>query len=89
MSKRHRRVSLNAQITAAEICSILLSEGADLHPKDDKNRTTQHYAARYSTPEMVERLVQAGVDVNSVDKNEHNACHRLVERGTLNDERIR
>lgn len=74
---------------AAKICDILVRKGVNLYEKDQKNRTVLHHAARCSTPETVERLVQAGVNVSAIDANGQNACHPAVERGYVSADMIR
>jgi ankyrin repeat protein len=75
---------------AVKICDILLPIGVKLHENDEKkNRTVLHHAARCSTPETVERLVQAGVNLSAIDVNGQNACHRAVERGHVPADIIR
>lgn len=57
-----------ASINDVEALRVLMSKGVDLNEGDYDNRTPLHIAAGAGLFETVRYLVQAGVNVNPVDR---------------------
>ena len=60
----------------SQLVEELLDGGADLNAVDGKGVSVLHYAARYSLPEGVIRLLlQRGADLNAADNNDKTVLH--------------
>lgn len=65
----------------AKIDMALLA-GADVNGRDHFNRTPLFFAAEYSTPEIMQHLIEAGADVNARDLS---TGYSLLEYAAMDD----
>ncbi|TMW69652.1 hypothetical protein Poli38472_001808 [Pythium oligandrum] len=64
------------------VVEMLLADGADIQVVDEDNETIFHAACRGSL-DVVKRMVELGLDVNTVNKYGKNALHAAVESKNL------
>ncbi|KAF4965810.1 hypothetical protein FZEAL_10729, partial [Fusarium zealandicum] len=69
--------------TAFEVCRVLLRNGAHLGNRDSHGRTVLHIAARCDAAATVEVLIEAGIDVKSVDNDGETALHHATSRSDV------
>jgi ankyrin repeat protein len=70
-----------------KIIEILLSQGADIALRDERECTVLHHAAQSGRENIVKMLIKAGCDINALDKNHWtplmNACYWANERAVI------
>jgi len=68
------------------LCLRLIELGADVTiATNDSQLTALHFAARYSELDLVERIIDAGGDVNAADARGWTPLHEAVMVGYLSD----
>lgn len=63
-----------------EVVDLLIENGADVNLKDEHGITPPHRAARYGEKKIVERLIEAGADVDSLT-NRDTPLHKAADEG--------
>jgi len=74
-----------AQNNEVEKIKAALNDGIDINVtrKVDANKSMLHYAVNYSHLNLVNLLVENGINVNIVDKYGETALHKAVEKGAF------
>ncbi|XP_059836098.1 ankyrin repeat and death domain-containing protein 1A-like isoform X1 [Hypanus sabinus] len=62
-----------------DVCHLLMQEGIDVNAKGNKDPCL-HLAVKHNTPQLVQRLLAAGCDINICDSRQQSALHVAVER---------
>lgn len=74
-----------------QVVELLLSEGADIHMKDDFGRCPLHIAVRFGYVELTKFLVSKGANVNEFDRNKNTPltyaylCYIETSKPSLSD----
>jgi len=71
-------LTVAAQKGHLEVCKLLLENGADIHAKDDEDRTALLMAVAGNFGELATLLISKGADPNTVYVDDENASHNLL-----------
>jgi ankyrin repeat protein len=71
-------LTVAAQKGHLEVCDLLLDHDADIHAKDDEDRTALLMAVAGNFGELATLLISKGADPNTVYVDDENASHNLL-----------
>jgi len=79
---RYKKSAIAKAALAGQAAAVIeLIDGSNLNVEDDCDNTVLHYAATYTTKEVVEKLIKARADVDAVNQYGKNALHCAAEKG--------
>ena len=74
-------IHILCELNRIEVLSKLLSDGAQINPRDNLNGTPMHSALRNNSSECVDLLLKHNADLKAVDSKNYSILHGAAEYG--------